>query len=401
VLAEGTRVGGSADDAPEVGNLVHAALAQHVEGHEFVIAEAAARAELDPAEEEEALELYQAGERVWAERREAFVEPATERFASFPIRADDGSEWVIDGTMDVVSPTGANAAVFNDWKTGRLDTGHRHQGHGYAWLIWNVLGRPAEVRITGMFSYLRYRYVRTVVYDAPALEAWEHNLVHNVLPGRATFHPGSQCRWCGLRHTCPAKQAVMQGIVAEMILPANLGGAADPTYQSYLERASQQAQGLTRENRDAPELGRLVADLLFRLRLMRVLADDTEALVRGWVATVGHIGLPGGTALALLPQERRSIVVEKALPILKRRLKQEQIEACSTLSLTKVKKFVAAKVQRGEKGKIADAFVQELEAAGGIEVKPYDRLEEVPADQVPEDAALPQDPQPPTTDLFG
>jgi len=404
VLGEGTRVGGSADEQPEVGNLVHAALAQHVEGQEFDIHEAAVRAELSDGDEEEALELYQTGERAWAEKREAFVDPATERLAEYALRADDGTDWTLAGTMDVVSPTGANAAVFLDWKTGRLDTGHQHQGYGYAWLIWNVLGRPAECRVTGMFAYLRYRYVRTVVYDVPALEAWEHNLVHNVLPGRATYHPGSQCRWCGLRHDCPAKRQVMQGIVDEMVVSPQT--KADPSYQGYLERAAQQAQAISAANPTSPDLGRLVADLLFRMRLMRVLADDTEQLVRGWLGAAGSIVLPGGTALALLPQERRSIIVDKALPILRTRLRPEQIEACSTLSLTKIKKAVVAKVQRGEKGKLAEALVRELEAVGGIEVRPYDRMEEVPADQVPALAA-PQtqapvpDPTTPAADLFG
>jgi hypothetical protein len=241
----------TAGEPAELGNLVHALATDYIDFGKFDVAGECGRQGMESLAED-ATELMGQVVRIWDELRRFFPQPKTERVVKGEL---PDSPWTITGTVDVLSPVGANKAIFLDWKSGWAE-GYANQMFGYAWCIWNLLGRPddAEFEVVGIIAFLRHRKYNILKYNAKKLAEWEYKLLHNVLSRSSAYHPGEHCSRCPIYAGCQARQEVVQGTLTALMLPKHTP-ITDPSAKA-LSKAIGIISQLTVDNKNAPEVGR-------------------------------------------------------------------------------------------------------------------------------------------------
>ena len=375
VLAEGaTFIRVSAHlDATDLGKLCHDAAERMVVDGEYDLEALSQGYTLGEDAIDDAGMLMSYAQRAWAELGKFFVKPQTEAAADGPVLSVGGVDYQVTGTLDLCSPAGQDKAIFLDWKSGYLDDGYLQQMTGYAYLLWQIMGRPASVSITGIVVFLRHRYYRVLKYDAAMLARWEHDLVHNILPSRNDFHPSRRCRFCDLFSTCPARQAVVAGSVEDLMGAA----AAKPGDEGWLERAKQVLSQLDEKNKDQPIVADCLADMLFRIRLCQQAIENAKAMIMDAVMRVGPVPISETTALVLREQEIQKLMPPRALQTLRLRLSDTQIATAMRLSLTMVLSLYGAQFPRGQKKAMRDKLLEELTEAGAIAIERRTMLQEI------------------------
>lgn len=364
----------SSGEAAEGGNVLHELLASYIRTGGYDIKGVCQRRGY--TDEEQVAELIVPGVRAWNEVKRFFPTPAVERkVTSDPLTTATG-EYQLTGTADVLSPIGTTNAVFLDWKSGYIDDGYHQQMHGYAYCIWCILGKPEKTEIAGVVVFLRHRYHRVVKYTADDLKAWEHNLTHNVLASLNRYRPGRQCAHCPLYATCPARQEIVCATINSMLAPQEDADSENP-YAHFIQKATALLAGLTPENKNLPEVGQMVDELIARARLAQKAVDDVRGLIRSAVERVGPIPLEGGLSLALRPQEVRTLDPAKAFKIARQHMPDADILKATKISLPQLLAAKAGQFARGEKTKAKIQLEEELREAGAVTVTTRHILEEM------------------------
>jgi hypothetical protein len=363
----------TAGEQAALGKVVHALAGRYIEAGRFDVKAECNRRGFE--DEEEAAGLMNYVVRSWDELRRSFPNPQVERVIKSNVIETPAGSFRIEGTADVLSGVGDTGAVFADWKTGYADDGYHNQMFGYAYCIWNVMGRPENAEILGIVAFLRHRYYRVVKYTAKTLAEWEYDLIHNVLSRVNVYRPGKHCTHCPIYHTCDARKAETSGTVQALMLPNNLP-ANDP-YRQFVERVTKLMASVTPDNKNQPDMIELTSQLRFRVKLVEKAVDDARELLRKTVERVGPMPLDNGYELALREIVQRVLDPVKAITVLRKHLSDAEIFDCMKASLPSLLAKKAGKFTRGEKKAAREQLEKELEAAGAITVVRRKRLEEI------------------------
>lgn len=358
-------------EAAELGKVCHNLASTYIETGKFDIKATCAR--FGQENTEEVAYLMQFAVKAWEELKRFFPQPATERVAKSDILSAASGEYRLHGTIDVVSPFG-KSAIFLDWKSGFISDGYHQNMHGYAYCLWCELGKPEDIEIAGVVCFLRHRYHRVVKYTPKMLKDWEYDLLHNVLGRTDVFRPGQQCVYCPLYAGCAARQQLVGGTLAALMLPADTDDA-DP-HKQFLSKASQLLSAITPENKDAPEVREAMTEMRYRLALAKQVIEDAHTMIRGAVERVGAIDLADGQQLAIREVKTSVVDPAKAMKVLRTHLADADIAEAMKLSLPKLRAMKASRYVRGEKRAAIEQLEKDLEAAGALSVSVQKRLEE-------------------------
>lgn len=354
--------------AANLGKAVHFLCASHIDTGSYEMDVALARHGLDSESQDELISLMSYAERAWKELEKFFPSPQTE----CAMKAEIYKGLTLHGTADCVSfADSGKGAVFIDWKSGYLDSDYTHQLHGYAYCLWSVMGKPADISISGVVVFLRHRYYRTVTFTADSLKDWEYDLTHNVLPKIDTYRPGNQCAYCELSTSCEARQVMAQSTLKAMMF--GVGDNDSKEYTNWLDKASKILAILNTENKTAGAVAEIVSDMLFRIKLAEQAAERSRRILKEAVLKAGPIPLGDGDVLALRPIERRAINAESAFPVLRKMMSDKQLSASMSLSLTKIKKQICDVLPQKQRVDACKRLEEDI--ADSIEITQFERLE--------------------------
>lgn len=372
--------GGSA--ATVLGRAVHEAAAQHVMGNEYDLQHICAVNGLDEDQRVEAVMMLAYMERVWDALARYFPIPKVEtNVKSAVLTTTGGDEYQLDGTCDVISPSGDRNGVILDWKTGRVDSTYINSMAGYARCAWDILGQPEHSVITTIVVHLRLRKYVTVKWQVEDIKNWTTDLTRNVLARPKQFNTGSQCVYCDAWNDCPAR---LQESAA--VIDAMLGGTSDDSqYRVWLNDVTNLLTQLTSHTKEHPSVGQAVNDLASRVRMVERVCADVRAKIKESVQRVGPIPLPGGTQLELRQVNRTEIDAAKAMPVLKHLLTEKQVHRCMSISLPQLQAEYGKTMKRGQRAEAKQYLVSELNRVNALTTKPVMRLEEVDANNQPQE----------------
>ena len=381
VLLDTLSVGRPTSPAAEMGNVCHAALASYISSDSLEIDSFLSASSLDAeAARDEAMMLVSYGTSEWSyggEDRKPlsayFSNPQLEASIEGPtLSCSDGNEYRITGTVDCCSPAGIDEAIFLDWKSGYIEDGYQQQMAGYAYLIWNHMGRPVDVTITGITVFLRGRYYNVVKFTDKTIVEWENNLIHNILPSKE-YSPGSSCRFCPVYAACEARSAVVRRTIDDV-----MGTSTEkPDEPGWMDRAKDLLASLDESNKSDPAVAELVSDMLFRVRLISQVSDNAKAILKEAITRVGPIPLSDDSVVGLRSVERKKLDPMLALPVLRRCLSETQLAKAMRLSLPDITNAYASSRPRGKKGAAVEEITQHLRDAGAISITEQFRMEQM------------------------
>lgn len=305
-----------------------------------------------------------------------FPKLQTEAGIDGPLLTVNDVEYKVSGTVDAASPAGANSAIFLDWKSGYIDTGHHQQMAAYAYLLWNFMGRPTDISITGVLVYIRHKYYRVLKYTTDSILQWEHDLTRNVLGQPDKYSPSPHCRYCDMFTCCKARVSLVQGSINELIGP----DPDNPDKPDWVATGIEALVNITEENKNSEEVGDLVHNMAFRIRLCKQSLKRGEDIIRETVERVGPIPIGCGFEIAMKEVEVRALKPTKALPILRARISESHIQQAMKLSLNKLLDTYADN-RTGKRSESREKLMNELFDADAVQITVQHRITEQEIEQ--------------------
>lgn len=267
---------------------------------------------------------------------------------------DEENGITLTGHPDVWSEANDQARVV-DFKTGRNEGDFDDQLRGYLWLI--LQAHPELSTAWGATIHVRTRTIgEPIQMTRGDLSDWYADLVRTV--NQDHYRPSHEaCIYCPRRHSCPARNEMLQstaGILTGMSEPIDLKPVPD----------------------DKLRMGVIAAKHLKGIIDAYLEAAKTEVLIRGHVEDDRSIVQIDG--LQVRVEQRRQIAVNESWPILTRVLSLPVVKECLTISKTKVEKALGDIAPSRGKAKLVKATMDELDAAGAINVNEVQKLEVKP-----------------------
>lgn len=337
-------------DAAEDGTDIHRLLATHPEGD--------APKELVAELSDEARILYYTGAKMWRDHISAWMPnahteihfEADEVFFNEEVARVAGDE--LDGHADALSENG-DSIVIEDWKNGRKDIDHKHQGFGYA---FKALRRfPSKKQATVHFAWTRTQELESYTVTRERAMAWAEEMHAKIVEWDGVFHPGDHCTHCRRHATCPALHAMNR--------------------QSLELVTGQTVDLATMPSPDLAALYRRLLPLASQIESLKE-AIKAEGKTRG--------GIDDGAGRVLHYKENkgpREVDALKAWPALTERLTDEELAPCLKVRIGDVEAAIATKAGKG-KGAAAKRDLEEaLKAAGAIKQEPQFRWTDERKDQ--------------------
>jgi len=182
-------------------------------------------------------------------------------------------------------------------------------------------------------------------YTPDQLDLWLANFLARVeaWDGRE-YHPGPACQYCPRQADCPALYAMVRAMARSL---------SDERFTATAEQASDD------------ELIRFKVHMSTFNALVKNAADLLKALV---VGRGGEITGPDGV-LVTTAVPRYDIDPIKAWPLCEAELTTEELAAATTLSRTKILDAIGDHAPKGQKGKMKNAFWEELQEADAVDQK--------------------------------
>jgi len=263
---------------------------------------------------------------------------------------------------DVVEYDGDLEGRLLDFKTGWLDLPASAQMKAYSFLLFRQY--PLIKRVRVWVPKPRHRATDIEVYERDVIDQWYARLIEKV-HAEESYNPSpGACRFCPRSHECPGKNALLK--------------------QSAEVMDEWKSGAYMRLPDDPEERGQILAQVELRAKFL----ENYVKVVRETIKS--DIEAHGGALGPLLIEEqpRTSIDPGAGLPVLRKAISEDEINACLRLSKTDVEKAVKSTAGRGMKGKIWQQCLSDLEAAealvpGAIQVVKVDTEKLRPADGPP------------------
>jgi hypothetical protein len=280
---------------------------------------------------ERAIELLPKIERVWRVAQPSFIEPVLEAY----FESDLGSGITITGHIDIHEAFVDHALVL-DWKTGRQRVEHYHQVMGYAFLVWDSMGRPEDYVIYPTVVYVEdgEQGIEKIKGVTPSdLEEWAAQVVAKAKDTR--YVTSEKCVHCPLANSCPAhaqKRATAVSVIS--------GGAGSDLRQM--------------EDR---------AEVINKLKIVEDAVKQFKADLKADVKANGPIDLGDGTEYRIEEKPYESLNAAKALPSLgEHGLTSQEVLKATKFSLPQLRKAVYNRAVKGDKSVAVDRLNEDLVA---------------------------------------
>ena len=322
----------------QTGTAAHAASAEMVLGREPNIAAIAHDNNADPAEVGILLRM---AARAWDVIKGSFPEPRVE----VPLTGV-----VTHGRCDVLHTDGETLAIL-DWDFGWLGTDKLSQLRGYADAARQMFGMPKSGVIQAFHVHARKGTATPYRFDPDELDMFRVRVQGKLDRIGKDYGPSHEtCRFCPRQLTCQARADYARASVTALV---QIGGP-QPLAVS-----------------DA-----MLTDLYTRWKEAKRAVELFDKLLGERLKT-GPLPFPDGRTLVLGDQEREEIDALLAWPILEAHLTPAELSTAIKVGKTAVLDAVKAKAERGKKGRIADALMDELRGAGAVTTKVIQVRQEV------------------------
>lgn len=337
-------------DAADSGTRIHKALADSINASEQGHAAARAPGFIESGDWfvfNQAMKMWDSG----VEDEQGETGPPLREY--FPLNIE--TEYRVDdpefpGTMDVVGYDSTRLVIL-DWKTGRVRRPHWPQLMTYALKFMESRGiEPKEIYLCT--AWPRFGEAEWRETTPAALRGFIAGLRDKVVASETAdpadlsiYTEGRHCEYCPALLHCPARKSALMALETGMI--------------------EIDATALTDDQ---------IARAYSRMKAVQNVCKAVDGVIREIVRQRGGVPLDDGMILKFKPGEKAAIIPAVARPILAAALTQEELDAATTIGITKVMDAVKAKAGRGEKGKVATALREDLDAAGALEKKPYETL---------------------------
>jgi len=279
---------------------------------------------------------YFTAAKMWRENISAWM-PNSEAERSL---LDEYEGSLLTGHIDRLSiiPEKKTAVVL-DWKFGRKDFSHKHQGFGYAFLVLMV--HTGIDTVTVHFAWARTQELESYTVSRDRAVQWYREIVERIEKWDGRFCTGDHCAHCPRLSTCPAQRQLVKRDV-EVLTTV---GIPDVT---------------------AMEPSQLV-DFHRRLSVLSAVLESAKKSTRMEVEKRGDVLSGDGHVLHLVEENSpREVDTLKAWDVLNQVLPPEELAECLTVRIGEVEDRVAKKAGRGNGAKAKRLLAAELEAAGAI-----------------------------------
>ena len=282
------------------------------------------------------------GLKAWDELGDYFPNPMTEVPLDCWMQDPDGAK--LTGHMDVYQP-GNEWSYVLDWKSGRLDSDHYHQMAGYAKLAMGDSNPSKGVKVVVVM--LRDQTYRVYSFTRGSLVDWSAKFVSDIIEWDGRFTVGEHCRFCPRSMDCPARTAMVRSTITDIMAPG--------TPHTELAPCD-------------------LLDLYQRAKVVGAAIDQYKEFMRTYVRINGPVEDARGRSLGLHDKSRSSIDARKAWPVVRGYLTDDEMAPAVKIQKTDLMKAVSAKAERGQKGKVKAALMQQLQDAGAVSETTYQEL---------------------------
>lgn len=279
-------------------------------------------------------------EMYWREHGHLFPEPQTE--VPLPLTIGDHD---CPGHADVLSVRGK---ALLDWKSGyRTDVDCVDQLRGYALAACREHGLE---EITAVVVWLADQTTQSWTWTHGELEQWAADLAAK-LDDPPVYVEGDHCRYCPKFFTCPAQKALMRSTITA------LAGSSEEGTKIQ-----------------AADLGRYYSTV----QAVERLCEKYRDMLKAAITRDGKVAVDDDHDLELQTQTRQEIDPLTAWPVMTSYVGgAEALAPAVKVSKTKLLQIIADGAPRGQKGKRKDALMAELEAAGAVKEKSFQKLQQV------------------------
>lgn len=291
---------------------------------------------------EELRMLVALARKLWDRVKDSFKDALTE----VPLSTAIAPGVELTGHADLVSISG-RAARIGDWKTGRKDSDYSHQMRAYAALA--LRDNPDLEEATATILWVRDGEIENYTMTRADAEAWLHAVRQRVVEWDGVYRTGSHCSYCPRLHECEASTAMARRDAATLL----------------------DVDAVTAIASMDPER---VVELYQKVLLVEQCAERVREAVRVRASADGPI-TANGFAIGLEPEERRSLDVLKAWPVLEAQdFTDEDYAACIEIRPAKLDKVVAQKAGRGKGAAAVRALTERLEQADAVKKNTVQKL---------------------------
>ena len=253
----------------------------------------------------------------------------------------------IHGRADVQEIFDDHAIVL-DWKTGRKHDEYNYVGQMKALAVLAAAKSKKIKKISTMLVWLREGAASPIVtFTREELKRWLVSFAkHDLFWDGKTYRPGPHCRFCPRYLECPARKKMLSQSIAlfsNSDVTEKLGGWLKESEK--LAIAIDQARLVAQAAKDFVEQA-------------KELLDGHEPIPVPGKPGYGYAVVEGSGAVKILPR--------KAWPIISEELDEDDIEACISISATKLKKALMNKAEHGQKAAFMKEMMEKLEKAGAL-----------------------------------
>jgi hypothetical protein len=266
---------------------------------------------------------YFSAAKMWRESISAWM-PNSEAEVALE---SDGLTGHVDRLRRAFPWTEKRDAVVLDWKFGRKDFSHKHQGFGYAFLVLSTC--PVDT-VTVHFAWARTQEIESYTVSRERAEQWNRERIERIERWDGRFSTGDHCAHCPRLSTCPAQRQLVRPDVTAME-PAQL------------------------------------VQFHERLLVLESVLKSARSSARMEVEKRGDVLSGDGRVLHLVEENGpRDVDTLKAWNVLNQVLAPEELAACLEVRLGEVEERIAKKAGRGNGAKAKRELAAYLEAAGAI-----------------------------------
>ena len=249
------------------------------------------------------------------------------------------------GTSDVLSRSAAHTAI-NDWKSGRLRRGHRHQLMGYAYNAREMWGMPSSGYIDTAITWLRFGEIDRQKITSPELDAWEAEFLALESRIGRVYAPGEHCGYCQRRDECAAYRHAL-GTAAAALAPVT----------------------------EAPLTPAALAALYPQRSMLRRALDAYDEALKATLESGVRLPTGDGGEVYLDEVRRKTIDPRIAWHVLRDAgFTADELASCMEIHKGAVEDVVGAKAPARGKGKAKAEIMERLREAGAVSVTLSKRL---------------------------
>jgi hypothetical protein len=236
-----------------------------------------------------------------------------------------------------------------DWKTGRMYKDYSSQMVGYDILLCSDY--RLNKKNTWIIYWARESLEEAVEVGPADRERFIYELKRRMFDDH-TFTPGEHCANCRRRAHCPA----YFGYVDKCL--SILGGG------EIVEKADPKS----------------IIEAYQKLKVVEDACATVRDAIRLMLIKSGAVSYDGNT-LHIKEVSRRELIPELAIHVMERFIKPEHMASCVKLVLSNIEKAAKANAGRGDKGKIYDLLMEQLDLAGAVKINKTSSVSIVPTDK--------------------